>query len=187
MDVLLGSNYLFLSNPVLYLYSAKVDILYNVSAQVRISSGSYQLRFISAEARISSGSYQLRFVSWVFHVIFSFVHFISLYTLGGLHTFRKPLPYNMYLFNLRIANHILVKIFVSSLLIMAIPSPFKNVWLSIFVHLSAPHLSVRSNWSVYHLFNDLSVPISLIPNTVLYQTKIDLQTGSNKNVRGHVT
>ncbi len=45
----------------------------------------------------------------LFHVIFSFVHFISLYTLGGLHAFRKPLPYNIYLFNLRIANHILIK------------------------------------------------------------------------------
>ncbi len=57
-------------------------------------------------------TYHLRFVSWVFHVIFSFVHFISLDTLGGLHAFRKPLPYNMYLFNLRIANHILmIKIF----------------------------------------------------------------------------
>ncbi len=29
---------------------------------------------------------------------------------GGLHTFRKPLPYNMHLFNLRIVNHILIKI-----------------------------------------------------------------------------
>ncbi len=56
------------------------------------------------------GTCQLRFVSWVFHVIFSFVYFISLYTFDGLHAFRKPLPYNMYLFNLRIANHILIKI-----------------------------------------------------------------------------
>ncbi len=55
------------------------------------------------------GTYQLRFVSWVFHVIFSFVHFISLDTLIGLHAFRKPLPYDMYLFNFRIANHILIK------------------------------------------------------------------------------
>ncbi len=54
-------------------------------------------------------TYQLSFISWVFHVNFSFVHFISLYTLGGLHAFRKPLPYKMYLFNLRIANHILIK------------------------------------------------------------------------------
>ncbi len=45
----------------------------------------------------------------MFHVIFSFVHFISLFTLGGLRAFRKHLPYNMYLFNLRIANHILIK------------------------------------------------------------------------------
>ncbi len=59
---------------------------------------------------LALGTYQLKFVSWVFHVIFSFVHFISLYTLGGLHAFRKPLPYDMYLFNLRIANHILIKI-----------------------------------------------------------------------------
>ncbi len=29
-----------------------------------------------------------------------------------LRAFRKPLPYNMYLFNLRIANHILIKIFL---------------------------------------------------------------------------
>ncbi len=60
---------------------------------------------------LALGTYQLTFVSWVFHVIFSFVHFISLYTLGGLRAFRKPLPYNMYLFNLWIANHILIKIF----------------------------------------------------------------------------
>ncbi len=59
---------------------------------------------------LALGTYQLRFVSRVFRVIFSFVLFISLYTLGGLRAFRKPLPYNMYLFNLRIANHILIKI-----------------------------------------------------------------------------
>ncbi len=59
---------------------------------------------------LALGTYQLRFTSWVFHVIFSFVHFISLYTLGVLRAFRKPLPYNMYLFHLRIANHILIKI-----------------------------------------------------------------------------
>ncbi len=63
---------------------------------------------------LALGTYQLRFVSWVFHVIFSFVHFISLYTMGGLRAFRKPLPYNMYLFNLWIANHILIKIKTSS-------------------------------------------------------------------------
>ncbi len=57
---------------------------------------------------LALGTYYLRFISWVFHVIFSFVHFISLYTLGGLCAFRKPLPYNMYVFNLRIANHILI-------------------------------------------------------------------------------
>ncbi len=54
------------------------------------------------------GTYQLSFISWVFHGIFSFVHFISLYTLGCLRAFRKPLPYNIYLFNLRIANHTLI-------------------------------------------------------------------------------
>ncbi len=59
---------------------------------------------------LALGTYQFKFVSWVFHVIFSFVHFISLYTLGGLHAFRKPLPYNIYLFNLRMANYILIKI-----------------------------------------------------------------------------
>ncbi len=57
---------------------------------------------------LALGTYQFRFVSWVFHVIFSFVHFISLYTLGDLRAFRKHLPYNMYLFNLRTANHILI-------------------------------------------------------------------------------
>ncbi len=57
---------------------------------------------------LALGTYQLRFVSWVFHVIFSFVHFISLYTLVGLRAYRKPLPYNMYVFNLQIANHILI-------------------------------------------------------------------------------
>ncbi len=57
---------------------------------------------------LALSTYQLRFGSWVFHVIFSFIHFNSLYTLGGLHAFRKPLPYNMYLLNLRIANHILI-------------------------------------------------------------------------------
>ncbi len=56
-------------------------------------------------AHISSGSYPGCFMS-SFHLYF----FISLYTLGGLCAFRKPLPYNMYLFNLRIANHILIKI-----------------------------------------------------------------------------
>ncbi len=59
---------------------------------------------------LALGTYQLRFVSWVFHVIFSFVHFISLYILGGLLAYRMLLPDNMYLFNLRIANHILIKI-----------------------------------------------------------------------------
>ncbi len=57
---------------------------------------------------LALGAYQLRFLSWVFHVIFSFVHFISVYTLGGLRAFRKPLLYNIYVFNLRIANHILI-------------------------------------------------------------------------------
>ncbi len=52
--------------------------------------------------------YQLKFVSWVFHVICSFVHFILFNTLVGLHIFRKPLPYNMYLLNPQIANHILI-------------------------------------------------------------------------------
>ncbi len=35
------------------------------------------------------GTNQLRFISWVFHAIFSFVHFISLDTLGALRAFRK--------------------------------------------------------------------------------------------------
>ncbi len=74
---------------------------------------------------LALGTYQLRFVSWVFYVIFSFVHFISLYTLGGLRAFRKPLPYNMFLFNFRIANHILIKI----INILLFPS---NVILSLY-------------------------------------------------------
>ncbi len=59
-----------------------------------------------ALAHISSGSYPGCFMS-SFHLL----HFISLYTLDGIHAFSKPLPYNMYLFNLRIANHILIKIY----------------------------------------------------------------------------
>ncbi len=39
---------------------------------------------------LALGTYLLRFVSWVFHIIFSFVHFISFDTLGGLRAFRKP-------------------------------------------------------------------------------------------------
>ncbi len=62
---------------------------------------------------LALGTYQFRFVSWVFHDIFSFVHFISLYTVGGLRAFRKSFPYNMYLFNLQIANHILIKFFLN--------------------------------------------------------------------------
>ncbi len=58
---------------------------------------------------LALGIYQLSFVSWVFHVILSFVHFIWFDTLCGLRAFRKPLPYNMYLSNLKIANHILIK------------------------------------------------------------------------------
>ncbi len=56
-------------------------------------------------------------MSWVFPLLFSFVHFISFETLGGMHAFRKSLPYNIYLFNLRIANHILIiKIFTIAVL-----------------------------------------------------------------------
>ncbi len=68
-------------------------------------------QFTYGVIHISLGHISAWFVSWVFHVIFSFVHFISLYTLGSLRAFKKPLPYSMYLFNLRIANHILIKIF----------------------------------------------------------------------------
>ncbi len=57
---------------------------------------------------LALGTYQLRFLSWVFHVIFSFVHFISLYTLGGLRAFRIPLPIICIYSICRIANHILV-------------------------------------------------------------------------------
>ncbi len=62
---------------------------------------------------LALGTYEPRFVSWMFHVIFSFIYFISLYTLGGLHAFRKLLPYNMYLFNHWIANHILLKLYLT--------------------------------------------------------------------------
>ncbi len=84
---------------------------------------------------LALGTYLLRFISWEFHVIFSFVHFISLYTLGGLHAFRKLLPYNMYLFNLWIANHILIKIFLTVLihvciLICTLWLAFTYKWLS---------------------------------------------------------
>ncbi len=39
---------------------------------------------------LALGTYQHRFVSWVIHIIFSFVRFISFDILGGLHAFRKP-------------------------------------------------------------------------------------------------
>ncbi len=39
---------------------------------------------------LTFGTYQLRFVSWVYHVIFSFIHFISFDTLNGMCAFRKP-------------------------------------------------------------------------------------------------
>ncbi len=69
---------------------------------------------LMVRSTLALGTFQLWFISCVFHVnvIFSFVHFISLYTLGGLHVFRKPLQYNRYLFNLRILNHILIKIYI---------------------------------------------------------------------------
>ncbi len=69
---------------------------------------------------LALGTYQLRLVSWVFHVIFSYVHFISLYTMDGMRAFSKPLPYNMYLLNLQIANHILIKNYLSTLLDISI-------------------------------------------------------------------
>ncbi len=65
---------------------------------------------------LALSAYQLRFISWVFHVIFSFVHFISLYTLGGLCAFRKPLPYNMYLCNRQMADHIIKDIFIMAVI-----------------------------------------------------------------------
>ncbi len=43
---------------------------------------------------LALGTYQLRFISWVFHVIFSFVYYISFDTLGGLRAFRKPFSIN---------------------------------------------------------------------------------------------
>ncbi len=46
----------------------------------------------------------------------SFHLYISFHTLGGLRAFRKPLPYNMYLFNFRIANHILIIIKILKIL-----------------------------------------------------------------------
>ncbi len=89
-----------------------------------VAEGSKVLTAVPRPLMVSStlafGTYQFRSVSWVFHVIFSFVHFISLYTLGGLHALRKPLPCNGYLFNLQITNHILIKIHnITSLLSMS--------------------------------------------------------------------
>ncbi len=43
------------------------------------------------ESSLTMGTYQLRLVSSVFHVIFSFICFITFDTLGGLHAFRKTL------------------------------------------------------------------------------------------------
>ncbi len=77
---------------------------------------------------LALGTYKLRLVSWVFHVIFSFVHFISLYTLGGLRAFRKPLLYSMYVFNLRIANHILIII-----KIQIVPNDISHIKITLFI------------------------------------------------------
>ncbi len=52
-------------------------------------------------AHISPGSYPGCFMS-SFHLYISFHSRLW----GGLRAFRNPLPYNMYLFNLWIANHI---------------------------------------------------------------------------------
>ncbi len=60
----------------------------------------------------------------MFYVVFSVVHFILLYTFGGMRAFRKPLPYNMYLFNLRIANPILIKIFLKDILLESLQGDF---------------------------------------------------------------
>ncbi len=57
------------------------------------------------------GTYQLRFVSWVFHVIFSLVHFISFDTLGGLRAFRKPFYIYVFIQSLDCKSYILMKIF----------------------------------------------------------------------------
>ncbi len=77
---------------------------------------------------LALGTYQLRFVSGVFLVIFSFVHFISLYSLSGLHAFRKPLLYNMYLFNLWIANHILIIIIIIIIMIIKMVAGRLSSW-----------------------------------------------------------
>ncbi len=78
---------------------------------------------------LALGTKLLRFISWVFHIyiyiFFSFVYFISFETLGGLRAFRNPLPYNMYLFNLRIASYILLKIFFLNYCL-----PVVSEWLS---------------------------------------------------------
>ncbi len=45
---------------------------------------------LMVSSTLALDTYELRFLSWVCHVIFPFVHFISLDTLGGLRAFRKP-------------------------------------------------------------------------------------------------
>ncbi len=54
---------------------------------------------------LALGTYQLRLVSWVFHVISSFLIFQFIWHFGWL---ACPSAYNMYLFNIQIANHILI-------------------------------------------------------------------------------
>ncbi len=48
-------------------------------------------------------------VSWVLHVIFSCVNFISFTLWVACMPLENPSAYNMYLLNLRITNHILIK------------------------------------------------------------------------------
>ncbi len=49
---------------------------------------------------------QVRILGITCHFFMCTFHFI--YTLGGLHAFGSPSAYNLFLSNLRIANHILI-------------------------------------------------------------------------------
>ncbi len=109
---------------------------------------------LMVSSTLALGTYQLRFISSVFHIIFSFIHFISFDTLGPVggahtqtssiqahshsqHTLHSVYTGNMYLFSLWIANHILIKrrarkqpqmaIFASAIVWLCVPSSQSNV------------------------------------------------------------
>ncbi len=55
-----------------------------------------RLPHIVIRLALGTCTYQFSFAFWVFHVIFSFVHFISFDTLGGRRDFRITFNYSIF-------------------------------------------------------------------------------------------